>query len=197
MSVIFVDTETTGLDPERHEVWDIALLEEDGAEHEFHIRPERLSSADPTALRLTHFYERIEAAGRYEETIEEGYPKRTKTISRSSFWTKASRRAIAAQIATLTAGKHLVGAVPSFDASFLATLLRREDYVPAWHYHLIDVETLIAGRLGLRPPFGSEDLSRAIGINPAQFDRHTAIGDARWVKAQYEAVYDPGARALP
>jgi oligoribonuclease (3'-5' exoribonuclease) len=29
-NVIFVDTETTGLDPERHELWDIALIEADG-----------------------------------------------------------------------------------------------------------------------------------------------------------------------
>jgi oligoribonuclease (3'-5' exoribonuclease) len=197
VSVVFVDTETTGLDPEHHEVWDIALIEEDGTEHEWHLRPHSLHDADETALRLTRFYERVEEAGVREETIEEGYPKRARTVQRPRFWTRASAHQIAGEIATLTAGQHIVGAVPSFDARFLAKLLRSEGLAPAWHYHLIDVETLIAGRLGLRPPLNSEDLSRAIGVEPQLFDRHTALGDARWVRAQYEAVYDPGAKALP
>lgn len=196
MTVCYVDVETTGLDPERHEVWDIALIEEDGTEHEFHVLPEHPRSADEAALRITRFYQRVAAAGVYEETIKEGYPPRSRTTKRASFWTRRSRRSIASEIAALTAGKHLVGAVPSFDARFLAGFLMREDHVPAWHYHLVDVETLIAGRLGLKPPLKSEDLSRAIGVDPAQFERHTALGDARWVRAQYEAVYDPGAKAL-
>jgi hypothetical protein len=59
-----------------------------------------------------------------------------------------------------------------------------------WHYHLIDVEALIAGRLAIAPPWKSDDLSRAIGVEPpSDQDRHTAIGDARWVKQMYEAVY--------
>jgi hypothetical protein len=76
-----------------------------------------------------------------------------------------------------------------------------------WHYHLIDVEALAAGwiaaqsgpvpiliagaNVGLvsgRPPWRSEELSRAVGVDPDDFDRHTALGDARWAKAIYEAV---------
>lgn len=29
---------------------------------------------------------------------------------------------------------------------------------------------------------------RAVGVDPDRFEKHTAIGDARWAKACYEAV---------
>lgn len=197
--VVFIDTETTGLDPERHEVWEIALIETDGTEHVWRMAPRDLRAADENALRLTRFYERIEAAGYHEETIEEDYPKRTRVVKRPNFWTPETRRKIAHQVATLTAGKHIVGAVPWFDTRFLAGFLRREDFTPAWHYHLVDVEALAVGHLAsmvtheagipLRPPWDSHALSRALGIpeTPAE-DRHTALGDARWARAIYEKV---------
>lgn len=206
-NVIFVDTETTGLDPNQHEVWDIALIEADGTEHEWHVRPQNLHSADEGALRITHFYERVKAAGYREETIEEGYPKRTKTVSYANFWTRRGRVSIASEIAALTANKHLVGAVPWFDARFLTNFMAREGYVPAWHYHMIDVETLAVGylaahsllrqagrvnpeKVAYEPPWESSAIALTLGINPddAVFGKHTAIGDARWAKAIYEKV---------
>jgi hypothetical protein len=206
-SVIFVDTETTGLDPERHEVWDIAMIEADGTEHEWHLRPENFHRADEGALRVTKFYERVKAAGYREETVEEGYPKRATKVSRANFWTPDSRVSVASQIGALTANKHLVGAVPWFDARFLAAFMAREGYVPAWHYHMIDVETLAVGylaaysllrqadrvnpeKVAYEPPWESSALAITLGINPDNraFGKHTAIGDARWAKAIYEKV---------
>jgi DNA polymerase III alpha subunit (gram-positive type) len=191
--VVYVDVETTGLDPERHEVWDIALIDgATGEEHEFHIRPEHFHSADEGALRITKFYERVHAAGYIDEQIEEGYPKRTKTIKRPAFWTNRGRGSIAAEVAHLTANKHLVGAVPSFDARFIAGFLLREQIVPAWHYHLIDIEALAAGWLGMKPPWDSDELNNRLGL-PAPTEKHTAIADARWARAVYERVlYERG-----
>jgi hypothetical protein len=31
-------------------------------------------------------------------------------------------------------------------------------------------------------------LSRALGVDPDAYDRHTALGDARWVRAQYDTI---------
>lgn len=80
--------------------------------------------------------------------------------------------------------------MPSFDDAFLKRfMLANGQARSTWHYHLIDVETLIAGKLGIRPPWKSDELSKAIGVEPPNDDeRHTAIGDARWVKRMYEAV---------
>ncbi len=38
------------------------------------------------------------------------------------------------------------------------------------------------------PPWDSNKLSLAVGVDPDDFDRHTALGDARWAKAIYERV---------
>jgi DNA polymerase III epsilon subunit-like protein len=163
----FIDTETTGLDPRRHQLFEIAMLIRDGREstpEEYHWwLSVNLTDADSTALRLTRYYER--------------QIKPTLSVE------------VAGSVAQLTAGAHLVGAVPSFDAAFLETLLRAYNLVPAWHYHLVDVEALAAGYLHQQPPWNSEELSRTLGVEPPQGDEpHTALGDARWAMAMYDAV---------
>ena len=43
--------------------------------------------------------------------------------------------------------------------------------------------------ISLAPPWKSDDLSRACGVTPPEGDdRHTALGDARWVMAWYDAM---------
>lgn len=165
--VVFIDTETTGLDPARHELWEIALITANGLENVWRPKPKHFERADAGALRITSFYERT----------EDGWP-----------W--ESPRKAASDITFWTSGMHLVAAVPSFDATFLTALLGRYGLVPAWHYHLVDVEALAAGRLGIAPPWDSAALADALGIDSAdpQFAKHTALGDARWAKAIYEAV---------
>jgi hypothetical protein len=69
---------------------------------------------------------------------------------------------------------------------------------PSWHYHLIDVEALAVGYLAGRGsadlfhpsalPWKSDDLSAALGITVRDEDRHTALGDAKWARAIYDAV---------
>lgn len=168
MSVVFVDVETTGLDPERAEVWEIALIAEDGAEHLWYLRPDSLDGASPDALRVSRYYERTNIV-RWDEPV-----------------------AVAWKVAQLTEGRHLVGAVPSFDAAFLARLLRRHDLVPAWHYRLVDVEALAAGRLQVPPPWDVAELSRRLGVSDDAESRHTALGDARWARDLYRAVLGLG-----
>lgn len=171
-ALAFVDTETTGLDPRMHEVWEIGLVlrDSEGVEVERHWQlPVDLGRADPMALSVGRFYERsIQGGGRDGELTPP--------------------HAFARHFAELTHGAHLVGAVPSFDDAFLKRLLRIFHQCPGWNYHLVDVENLVAGRLGLTPPWNSNDLSRAIGVDPDNFERHTALGDVRWAMALYDAV---------
>jgi DNA polymerase III epsilon subunit-like protein len=163
--VVYVDTETTGLDPDRNELWDIALIDgATGAEYEFHPLVD-LSTADPNALRMTNYHRRVS-----EDKWAWTDPKR------AARWT-----------ALITSGKHLVGAVPSFDAAFLERFLRKHGNAPAWHYHLIDIEALAAGYLGMRPPWDSDEISERLGLGEP-VGKHTAIGDARWAREVYEKV---------
>jgi DNA polymerase III epsilon subunit-like protein len=161
----FIDCETTGLDPERHEPYEVAIIV-DKVEHHWWL-PVELAVADPGALRISRYYER--------------------TPDTASLPHEA-----ALQIARVTAGAHLVAAVPSFDAAFIGAFLRQCGCPPAWHYHLVDVEALVAGRLRIPPPWKSDDLSRQIGIEPpGEDDRHSALADARWAKQLYERVMQP------
>lgn len=203
-AVCFVDTETTGLDPDRHEIWEVGLIVPDGltvchpdgpdtlepAEYHWYL-PVDLAKADVVALNIGRFHNRHPDGHSYEPTPEAFVP--------------TDPRLFAEQFARLTWGKHLAGAVVSFDAERLAKLLRANGQCPGWHYHLIDVEALAVGYLAgrehvhardshtpretpVQPPWKSDELTAALGITVDDMDKHTALGDARWAKAIYEAV---------
>lgn len=55
--LIFLDTETTGLDPALHEVWEIAWAVNDGPIQSF-VVPHDIATADPTALELNGYWAR-------------------------------------------------------------------------------------------------------------------------------------------
>lgn len=206
----FVDCETTGLDPDRHEVYEIALIRGDTSvveskptELHLWVRDAPLATADPTALRIGRYYERWPERQQYQQLQNQP----VMAGDRLDLWAAelpspyiTDGKTAAWIVAGATAGAHLVGAVPSFDAAFLDRLLRRHSLVPSWHYHLVDVEALAAGYLARMAqtedvsrtladlPWNSNELSARVGVDPGQFDRHTALGDARWAKAIYDAV---------
>jgi hypothetical protein len=129
--LVFLDTETTGLDPDRHEIWDPAFIR-DGKEYEYKFSPD-LTRADPLALKIGHFYER------------------TASLADEPRPSSSEARYLAEGIAHLLYGRHIVGACPSFDDAFLKRfMLVNGQARSTWHYHLIDVETLIAGKLGVQ-----------------------------------------------
>lgn len=169
----FVDTETTGLDPDLHQIWEVGLIVDEEPRRWF--LPVDLGRADPIALRIGQFHER------YPDTAVTGL---------------ATVAAFSAEFAALTRGRHLVGAVISFDEERLRRLLKANGACPEWHYHLIDVEALAVGFIvgrGLEYvaptlPWDSSELSRSVGVDPDAFDKHTALGDALWAKGIYEAV---------
>lgn len=183
-----VDTETTGLDPDRHEIWEVGLVlaadDDLGNAREISWQlPVDLGRADPMALKITRFRERRT----YDGQMPVGQFAQT--------------------FAKLTDGAHLVGAVPSFDEERLRKLLRAHGECPTWHYHLIDVEAMAVGYLHgaleesdgdrqfPRPslPWRSDDLSRECGVDPpGEDERHTALGDARWAWRWYRALVGDG-----
>jgi hypothetical protein len=199
----FLDTETDGVHPGR-KPWEIAIVrrEPDGLEHGMEIFVEiDLASADPSGLRVGRFYER-HPLGRY---LAGDGPDRPEVYDLSGDY--RSRAKAAELVARWTHGAHIVGAVPNFDTETLAPLLREHGLLPAWHYHLIDIEALAVGWVAhkaktireerpdiqLEPwpplPWKSDDLGRAVGVEPATAEeRHTAMGDVRWVMRMYEAI---------
>lgn len=199
----FIDTETTGLDPDQHEIWEVALIlrDSEGIEVERVWQlPVDLGKADPMALKIGRWYERRWPWPAYPPPYaiirDETDAKRMAAAVEAREQFVVPRELMhewAALFAELTHGAHLVGAVISFDEERLRRLLRRHHACPTWHYHLVDVEALAAGLIArsdgfAHPPWNSEHLSRAVGVEPDEFDRHTALGDARWAMAIYDAV---------
>lgn len=183
----FLDIETTSLDEDRREAWEVAVIrrEPDGSEVEWSafVRSVDMSGADLASLRI----------GRYFERHPEG------RLQVDGYWSSGTPPmedglSIAIKVGRLTHEAHVVGACPWFDTLTLSRLLRRHNVVPTWHYHLIDVEALAVGALAergqsLRPPWQSADVYAALGLEeqPEQ-DRHTALGDARAARAVFDAV---------
>jgi len=58
MTFIFLDTETTGLDVEKHEVWEIAYAIDDGPIKTAFV-PHYFEDPDPKALEINGYYDRI------------------------------------------------------------------------------------------------------------------------------------------
>lgn len=210
--IAFVDIETTGLDPDVHEIWEVGLIDPDGAEHRWFL-PVDLGRADPIALDI----------GGYHRRHPEGYNHDFATPSDfvGDPWVLHAVTDpwdFAAAFCELTRPRngervHLAGAVVSFDEERLRKLLRANGACPEWHYHLVDVEAVAAGWIAAqgwpiekaatgrrgelvelnsgRPGWDSKALSSAVGVDLEQFREHEALEDARWAKAIYEAVFGP------
>jgi DNA polymerase III epsilon subunit-like protein len=183
MSVAFIDTETTGLHPVLNPVWDIAVIVDD-VEHSWQVKlPRDLPVGD--GLDVPHITEWVLENTRWRSVYDDD--------------SAMHPRDSAHRFATLVAGRHLVGAVPSFDEERLRAMhIAYVSGVPAptsfpWHYHLVDVEAMAVGYLAAKGiatplPWKSHDLSAALGVVVPVEDEHTALGDARWAKLLYEAM---------
>lgn len=161
--LIFIDLETTGLDPSRHAVWEIAWADEDSDVTSFMVPLDfaGCDRADPEALRIGDFDARYRPHD--DALILEGLLRER------------------------TRGATIVGANPAFDTAFLAA---RWDERP-WHHRLIDIETYAMPILGLARPVGLADLvgiiGNRLGVRIAAPD-HTAAQDVRTVRAAWRTL---------
>jgi len=182
MSVVFLDCETTGLDPRRHVPWEVAIVEPDGTEHVWCWRPaeEFMAQADQKALDIGRFRERA-------------------PLIRNA---KIEQMA-ASEVHRLLEGNVIVGSNPHFDVTMLTAWLY--DHGRDWnaHYRPVCAVTMAAGWLRgrnsmmaaggfgaelLEEPWRSYDISRACDVEPPSDDAHQALADASWVKRLYERI---------
>jgi len=195
VTTVFVDCETICLDahPQIVTVWEIGLIRRTPTgdrEYLWQVSPD-MSYANPEALRVGRFKERmapelLQPSGKGLALGHGG------TRGLIPLWE------VAGAIAELTDGADLWGSNPAFDMRHLTELLRVCECEPSWHYHPNDTPSVARGwcaAKGITPVSAkgdgrirSDDWSRAIGVDPAEFDRHTALGDCQWVRAPYNRL---------
>jgi hypothetical protein len=199
MDLCFIDTETTSLHPTSGRVWEFAGIRRsgDGTEKILDFQIEQpLDEADPFSLKIGKYRERFGAKGEWQpydllldgQTVSDAYDQNPDGKVVSPY--DAARL-----IERFTRGASIIGNVISFDAERLGTLLRSEGEVPGWHYHIIDIEPLIVGYAlawgnPFPLPYSSTDLTNWLGAEePTDAERHTALGDARWVMRMWDALH--------
>lgn len=158
--LVFLDTETTGLDTAIHDMLEVALIRTTPDGERVYSRwsakiwptPEMLKRASPEALAVNHFHERWVEAECVEPSI------------------------VAAEMSLLTKDAHLVGWNLPFDVGFMEKFLGRKG---PWDWYMIDLKQaiyphIIGGNYTGRNKL--EHVVNALGIPWKQ--AHTALGDA-------------------
>lgn len=158
----FIDLETTGLDPSKHEIIEVAIIIDKGdgtalLEWETKIKPENLSSAHPKALEINGYSE--------EE------------------WADAPTLGeVSDRIVALLSGTIPVAHNAHFDRGFLETHLGVENVPHRW----LDTISIAHVVLPNRNKYSLGSLCDLYGINNA--GAHRALPDARRCKSLYEEL---------
>lgn len=171
----FLDCETLGLDPLIHPIWELAVIT-GGEEYHWFVRVDDVDRtfADPVALDLNGFTER------YDHEV--ALPDYT----------------LASTLASLLAGKVIVGANPHFDLVRIGQWFAAFGAPDPWHYRPVCIESVLYGvNLGYLqaesngspidvPWRASELYERVTGLVANDAELHTALGDARMVQRLWE-----------
>ena len=198
--VAFVDIETTGLDPEHDAIWEIAIIVDDTPiVWQQALTDRQIENVHPKAAEITGFHERYDPT---EATTPSSSIRRLMHLI-------GDRHMVGACPWFDSERLHRV---------ILADIRRALPRELPWHYHLIDVENLAVGYLmgraaaygemneayalgleiggwELMPlPWKSRELAAALGIDQDKLafewgDAHTALADAAWARAMFEAVF--------
>lgn len=177
--IVFLDTETLGLDPAAP-IWEFAAVR----------RSQGPLGTGEWTSHLTIQHEPGHYADELPKHLRADYDTR---YVHEEAWCPA---AAASQIAAFTSEARIVGCNPCYDLERLTTLLQRHGHTPAWHYHPDDITSINVGylaALGKLPPrpWTSNTLSIEVGVSPECYARHTALGDVQWVMAQWDKVMQP------
>lgn len=195
--ICYLDTETTGLDL-YDDIWEFAAVKFTLSEN-----PDKGLVRDNLHLFIAHSTDKCSQL-----------PEPFRSDHRARFPAACSKNITAREDAAhfiyqFTKDATILGCVPNFDTERIERLIRRNtSRTPDWHYHLGDVENMAVGyllaaaafgpaltglsrdrlRAACAPPWDSEELSLALGVDPMQFVRHTAMGDVEWAMAMHEAM---------
>lgn len=172
--LIWIDTETTGLDPTQHDIIEFAGIRDD-TDETLHLKiwPERPENAHPKALAVNGYTpEAWEAAGAVK--MKDAIGK------------------IGAFLQDSVLGGQNVG----FDEGFLREAFRTHKVPNRIGYHKLDTVTMALVHLrplGI-PSVSLHTICEVLGIS--NDGEHTALADVRRTRAVYRALINPSEKAL-
>jgi len=167
-NLAFIDVETTGLNPDLHEIIDLGVVlvrqvPQEGkgpalevvGELEYKIIPERLFNADPESLKINGYTPEKWASALPLKEVMEDFAVQTKSAS-------------------------FVAHNVAFDLEFIKRAFERSGVKSEMHYHRIDTISMAFAKLYHNPKvekFSLRFLCEYFGIKNE--NAHTALSDAR------------------
>jgi len=175
--LLFLDTETLGVDPYAP-IWELAALrrnEETWKETTLHLFVKHFN-ADKWLATLPEQF-RADYLARYDESAA-----------------VTPYEAVDILVEFASGRPLMIGSNPGFDAERIRRQwLEPRGVAEPWYYHLEDITSVVKGYLAARKALDftmvkSDAMSKSIGVDPANYDRHTAMGDVLWTRDQWDVV---------
>lgn len=188
--LVFLDLETTGLDPRKHEILEVGLI--------------KRTDAKPGADLSVHFSLPIDEQLASEKALEVNrYDERRDELKVIEVAEPFAARILYGNLRDAI----VIGNNVQFDLRFIEQFLIDNpfevtgigyDYTPTpWNYHPVDLKAFVAGRLGMGPPpWSTKDIADQAQV-PLTKDAHSAWADAAWNRDVYDAVMNYEQTYLP
>lgn len=175
--LLFLDTETLGIEP-TVPIWELAAVRVDdttGQELDrchFQVQHDPANWLDTLPQQFIDDYE-----ARYNESTALTVDEAIAELNRVSGWHTPI----------------LIGGNVVFDAVLIKrTWMEPRGVNPPWHYHVEDISSMARGYLaakgGMPETKNSRNYSLALGIDPDDYARHTAMGDVEWFIYQWKTM---------
>ena len=163
--IAFIDIETTGLEPHKHEIIEVAIITKETTYH-VKVSPQFIEFADPRALEINGYTP--------EEWVD-----------------SVPSKMVACEVADILSNKIIVGHNPKFDMSFIRELWELHECTPYVSSRYIDTVQLAREHLPHCPQYKLDVIRQYLGWSLV--GAHSALQDCEDTKKLFHLLWRCGA----